>query len=145
MNNSTTRKTRIRGLVLATVIGTLSAIGIAAPANAAYSDYCSVAAITPSRSGTSLYATSYASCSTPPIPTEAGAVVMYYDASSLSYQEFGAWGVNYTLGTGGIIGAVATPSCAGMGTAYYLTQGYGVNSNYETSNYVWSAEARIAC
>lgn len=142
MTNS--KKNKLRGLVFAMIVGTLGVLGVAAPANAAYSDYCNAYSPAPYASGTTLVATAQVVCSSPRLPYYVQAQAQYFDNTSLSYLNFGssAGAGNPSLLSG--IGVNAYPYCGGMGSAWYRTQGYGENDLNEW-RYTWSAESSIYC
>lgn len=145
MDDSTRRKKRVHGLILAVVAGMLSVFGMVAPANATYSDYCWVTPDVPYANSGYLYTNSKAVCSSPRWPTLSQTVAQYYNSDSSYYADFGSPGWASQSSSNPILTSYVSAYCSGYGTLLYRTRGWGQNEAYEGSTYYYSSGYYVSC
>lgn len=138
MNERTKPRGRRRLLALAAIVGAIGAVGVAAPANAHFNDYCLSYSNDPYvMYGTQLWTTSYTVCNSPRSVYQTGAHGLYSVSggiyNALTPMQW-AWSSSKT----------ATGSCAGMGTRGFQTEGVGVNDISE-QGWSWGGPRALTC
>lgn len=116
---------------------------VAAPANAAYDDYCMVTAGLPYKSGTEVRAQATASC----LPGYRSANLV---GAELQEQVGPLWAARggekiKTTSPQTTVSLIATYNCSGHGTDNWRLRAQGGNSLGEYSYYKWSAAKSITC